>query len=235
MFVRKNCSINLYSDTEPFKVTKISIDKFNLQFSFYFHNQTHFLAWHRNLTSSYFVPSLSILNCFSYLFNNRHLKNVTQEKNREYSGKSLIEQNEMGPVLYVIGVLSIFSLIFILILLLTNRYNKQNEELIESRMIMKRWKEQLKSSFKYKSKKSSSECDQMKRLSCLNLYSKNCNISKKTSRRFVKKKSLASKLTSELIIPRFESENFDFNYGLTPIDFSKSIHEKLSWFSVKTV
>lgn len=47
---------------------------------------------------------------------------------------------EIQPVLYVSAILSLFTVIFALILLLSYRYNKQDAELSESKLFLKRWK-----------------------------------------------------------------------------------------------
>lgn len=49
-------------------------------------------------------------------------------------------RSEIQPVLYVSSILVLFTIVFALIMLLSYRYNRQNAELMESKMFLKGWK-----------------------------------------------------------------------------------------------
>lgn len=237
MFERKNCSINLQTSTEPLKIEKITLDQFKINYLFDIYNQTHLFVHYKNSKLNYYVPLVSVLNCFNIL----NINNFENETRNAIKEKNPAKISEMGPLWYVIGILSVFTVIFVWILILTTRYNKQNKEFTESRLIMKRWKEQLRSPFECKTKKRSlrkhSENDRLQKLSFLNLYTKNTNQTKNNFRGLEKTSHLTIKPTSELIIPKLilDSENFQVNYESNQLDTSKINVDKLSCLSVRTI
>lgn len=257
MFKNKNCTINLQSSQSQNSILNIDLNSFKSDFTFQLYNQSHLMVQNKNQTEFYFVLIASLIDCFDSFFKkdtfNKRLLLVLNSKLNELNDKQKKDQNfqnglnstdlpfylrsEIQPVLYVSVILSVFTIIFALILLITQRYNKQDAEMLESKMIIKRWNHQLKSPYKSQTKRNSlfsfsSRFDEMKKISCFNLYRKQPRKTIYTNSKFNSK----YKRNSELVVPKliFDDESLDSDCRTIKLENFKN-DDRISFNSLRTV
>lgn len=72
---------------------------------------------------------------------NNNLNNSNNQSMMDGLNLDLLVKPEIQPVLYVSSILVLFTIIFALILLLSYHFNRQDAELTDSKLFLKRWKE----------------------------------------------------------------------------------------------
>lgn len=103
------------------------------------------------VSHSYVTPIVSLLNCLlPPLVSSHHSEDANLSSSYSFSNSSLPPVNlldidqllgaEMQPFLYVCSILFFFAIIFSLIMLFSYRFNRQDAEILESKMILKDWK-----------------------------------------------------------------------------------------------
>ncbi|CAF0997683.1 unnamed protein product [Brachionus calyciflorus] len=268
MLKNKNCTIDLHSTQGPYSLSKLDYLKFKEGYTFQFYNQTHLLAKNQNFTQSYYVQITSFLLCFTnplrkelfnkqlFLILNNKLNQLNEKnqknelkKNEAFNNSTDLPfylRNEIQPVLYVAVIFTVFTIIFALILILTHRYNKQDAELHETKLIIKRWNDELRRHHRRISKRNKETLslnlgfEEMRKISCLNLYRKQSKKGIRSKQNSIRKDNesvFSSRRNSDFIVPRliFDHDSFDSdNRTITKVDCNKNIN-RLSCNSLKTI
>ena len=94
-----------------------------------------------------FVPSISpnltlnqLASSVKSFDEHNRLENIFELKNTSTnSSVNLFMRPELQPVIYVSGILGLFTIIFSIILLFSYHYNKQDAELADSKIFIKQW------------------------------------------------------------------------------------------------
>lgn len=121
-------------------------------------NQSHFIVQRKNVLfkhpDSFVMPIISVLKCL-LLSTDLTVNNHSDQSNvssvsylnsyRSTDDSATFDLNlmfdaEIQPVLYVCSILFLFTIIFALIMLFSYRFNRQDAEILESKMILKDWR-----------------------------------------------------------------------------------------------
>ena len=132
----------LKSGYTPFMNLKVNeMSKFKLT-SF---NSTHLKIeknFKQNMQPTFLVSYKSFINCVFMEHSNKKMDDINESKNAFNKTDQVTELmfgEEVQSLIYVIVILSVFTLIFAFILLLSYRYNELNAELQSSKIFVKKW------------------------------------------------------------------------------------------------
>lgn len=135
------CRIALVNQLDQLKRHSISLNELK-NFDLDLFNQSHLILNRRNMSpkqsNSYLASLVSVLTCLMHKLTQPATatrKNATDSFDLDsYVGADL------QPVLYVVCILFVFTIIFGLIMMFSYRFNRQDAEIVESKMILKDWK-----------------------------------------------------------------------------------------------
>ena len=132
------CTLNLYQiSTESIRELKLTASKLIDDFHFIHFNASYILLKSKDKNQQYIASIKSVLVCLMPV--NESLSQEAKSLKSNETGDStyfdIINNEEMQSFLYVIAILSLFTVIFASILLLSYQYNKQDAELYESKII----------------------------------------------------------------------------------------------------
>lgn len=139
----KFCMLEFFEiSTNTIKDVRITAAKLNTEYKLHFHNQTTILVKSNSNHETSLVSIRSVLACFMPNISNVFSTDNNQFLDHRENNTTLdfLANNEHQSVLYVIAILSLFTVIFALILLYTYHFNQQDAELYESRRYLEKFK-----------------------------------------------------------------------------------------------